>query len=85
MELPSAELRSTDDNQDRDAVTRRNQLFGSKVVKFEMCVPSEWRFYQLVGYVNPGSSYEGRIQAEAINVGFGMKQKCGHTDKEEKH
>lgn len=73
-----------DDNQDWDAVTGRNQLFVSKVVKFEMCLPTEWRFYRLVGYMNPGSSYEGKIQAEAINVGFGMNQKCGHADKEEK-
>lgn len=49
IELPSAELRSTDDNQDWDAVTGREQLFVSKVVKFEMCLPSEWRFYRLVG------------------------------------
>ena len=31
-------------------------------------MPSKWRFNQIVGHLSPGSTGEGRIQAEDIKV-----------------
>lgn len=53
MELPSAEWRSLDGSQAWDAVTGRNQLFGSNGVKFEM-------FAIRVGFLSVGWIYEPR-------------------------